>query len=103
MDNLNIVNEKQVEVTTLEKKYKYINPLSIFLIIYLLLPILSVEGLISWSIGALGAYKTIKIYRSDSENKNFKAIKLLLILLTITVIFNILVYYITKIIIWKVL
>lgn len=89
--------------TTTEKNNKYINLLNLFIFIYLLIPLLSVEGLVGWGLGVLGICKTIKIYRSNYENKNKKALKLLIIFITAAVAYNTAVYYITKIIVAKVI
>ncbi|EPY2274828.1 hypothetical protein ACXAUS_003738 [Clostridium sporogenes] len=73
----------------------------ILLLMYLMIPILSVEGVVGWCIGGIGAYKTIKLYKNNIEEKNKKAIKLLIICCTTAFIYNLIVYYITQIVISK--
>lgn len=73
----------------------------LFLLAYLLIPILSVEGLIGWSIGMFGACKTIRTYRRNEENKDKKAVRLLIICLMVAVAYNLLVNYATVILIKK--
>lgn len=75
----------------------------IFIFLHLLIPILSVEGLFSWCIGIWGSYRIINIYRNAEKNKTKEAIKSLIISWTIAVTYNILVYYVTKIIVAKVI
>ncbi len=41
----------------------------ILLLMYLMIPILSVEGVVGWCIGGIGAYKTIKLYKNNIEEK----------------------------------
>jgi hypothetical protein len=69
----------------------------IFICSYILIPILSIEGLVSWSIGAIGLYKTVNLYKSQSQNKVKKSICLLVVMLTITIAYNLIVSYIAKI------
>lgn len=76
---------------------------SIFIFLHLLIPILSVEGLFSWVIGIWGSYKIINIYRNSEENRTKKAIKSLIVFWTIALVYNILVYYVTKVVVAKVI
>lgn len=87
----------------LDKKTKTVYPAHfyLFLVIYLLIPVLSIEGLAAWSIGAIGAYKTIKLYRNNEKGKEKKALKLLMICLTLAVAYNFFVDHITNLIIEK--
>ncbi|EJE7236632.1 TPA: hypothetical protein PTV43_003681 [Clostridium botulinum] len=73
----------------------------ILLLVYLMIPILSVEGVVGWCIGGIGAYKTIKLYKNNIEEKNKKAIKLLIICCTTALLYNLIVYYITQIVVSK--
>ncbi|WP_251860936.1 hypothetical protein [Clostridium sp. Marseille-Q2269] len=73
----------------------------ILLLIYLMIPILSVEGLVCWCIGGIGAYKTIKLYRSNIEEKNKKALKILVVCCITAIIYNLIVNYISQIVISK--
>lgn len=79
---------------------KSIRPIFIFL--HLLIPILSVEGVFSWGIGIWGAYKIINIYKNAEKDQTKKAIKTLMISWTVAAVYNILVYYVTRIVIAKV-
>lgn len=74
----------------------------VFLFFNLLIPILSVEGIFSWSIGILGSYKIINIYRSTEKDKTRQATKCLIVSWMIAIVYNLIVYYVTKIIIAKV-
>lgn len=76
-------------------------PMYLILFVNLLIPILSVEGLVGWSIGMIGAYKTVNIYRNHEKDKNKKALKLLVMNVAIALVYNILVFYVTKIIVAK--
>lgn len=105
MDNLleqntnNALIELQEEIKIEYKK----SLMYMFVFLNFIIPILSVEGIFSWSIGILGSYKIINIYRSTTEkNKTGKAAKCLIISWTIVIIYNIIVYYATKIITAKV-
>jgi hypothetical protein len=71
--------------------------LYLFILIYLLIPILSTESILCWSIGIAGIHKTAKLYENKEENKEVKALKHLLISLALASIFNITVYYVSKI------
>ncbi|MDS1003601.1 hypothetical protein P9J83_08855 [Clostridium sporogenes] len=66
-----------------------------------MIPILSVERVVGWCIAGVGVYNTIKLYKNNIEEKNKKAIKLLIICCTIALIYNLIVYYITQIVISK--
>ena len=88
------------KATLLQKFKKSFNPLYIFLSVYLLIPILSIESLIIWSISISCAYKTINIYGSEQGNKWRQAKKLQIIALLIIVIYNFIVYYVTKTFVW---
>lgn len=94
-----------IKDTIQEKVPASINTSSIsmylMLSVYLLIPILSVEGLIGWSIGIIGAYKTVNIYRNPEKADSKKALRLLAINVAIALIYNILVYYVTKILVSK--
>ena len=105
MDNLleqntnNALIELQEEIKIEYKK----SLMYIFIFLNLIIPILSVEGLFSWVVGIFGAYKIINIYRSNTEkNKVGKAARYLIISWTITIVYNVIVYYATKIIAAKV-
>lgn len=75
---------------------------SLFIFLHLLIPILSVESLFSWCIGIWGSYKIINIYKNVEKNKTEQAIKVLIVLWTIAIAYNILVYYVTKIVVAKI-
>lgn len=75
---------------------------SLFIFLHLLIPILSVESLFSWCIGIWGTYKIISIYRDEKRNKIEKSIKFLILSWTVATVYNILVYYVTKIVVAKI-
>ncbi|WML34467.1 hypothetical protein [Clostridium sp. OS1-26] len=86
-----------------ELTVKY-NKSIMFILVFLnlLIPILSVEGLFSWCIGIGGSYKIINIYKNAEKNKTEQAIKVLIVLWAIAIAYNILVYYVTKIVVAKI-
>jgi hypothetical protein len=69
----------------------------IILCSYIMISILSIEGLISWSIGIIGFYKTITIYKSSDQNKIAKAIRLLITFTAVTIVYNLIINYLGKI------
>lgn len=75
---------------------------SLFILLHLLIPIVSVESLFSWCIGIWGAYKIISIYRDEERNKIEKSIKFLIVSWIVATVYNILVYYVTKIVVAKI-
>lgn len=95
--NNNLI-ELQEEITIEYKK----SLVYVFVFSNLLIPILSVEGILSWAIGILGSYKIINIYRSTEKDKTRQATKCLIVCWVIAIIYNIIVYYATKIISAKV-
>lgn len=104
MDNLleqntnNALIELQEEIVLEYKK----SLMYMLVFLNLLIPILSVEGLFSWLIGILGSYKIMKIYKSEEKNKTQKSMKYLIMSWTIAIVYNLIVYYVTKIIVAKV-
>lgn len=95
--------ESTLNVLQEELTVKYNKSIMFMLVfLHLLIPILSVESLFSWFIGIGGSYKIINIYRNTEKNETKQAIKLLIVSWTVAVTYNILVYYVTKIIVAKV-
>lgn len=90
---LNNVQVKIVEKPIAREYKKKSILLFVVLFAYLLIPVLSIEGIVGWFLGISGAYKTINLYRNEEDNKNRKSIKLLVIYIIIAVIYNVLVYY----------
>jgi hypothetical protein len=74
---------------------------NIFIFLYFLIPIFSVESIFAWYIFGSASYKTIKLYKSHKENKTRKALIILTASTTLAIAFNILVYYSSKIIVMK--
>lgn len=106
MDNLLEQNANSALIELQEEiKIEYKKSLMyMFVFLNLAIPILSVEGLFSWSIGIVGSYKIINIYRSNIEkNKVGRAAKYLIISWTIAIVYNIIVYCATKVIAAKVI
>jgi hypothetical protein len=68
----------------------------IFICSYILIPILSVESLVTWSIGAIGLYKTVNLYKGESPSKVKKSIGLFAVLLAAAIAYNHMVDYIAK-------
>ncbi|KRU25541.1 hypothetical protein VT91_17830 [Clostridium sporogenes] len=68
-------------------------------LVYFMIPILSVEGVVGWYIAGIGVYNTIKLYRSNIKEKNKKALRILIICCIIALVYNLIVNYVTKIVV----
>lgn len=87
------------EVIIIEKSRKEIIIKNLIYLAFILIPLFSVEGVVAWSIGGVGLYKTVNIFRSDESNKVKRSLKILAICLGIAIAYNIAVGYFTKIMI----
>jgi hypothetical protein len=74
---------------------------NIFIFLYFLIPIFSIESIFAWYIFGSASYKTIKLYKSDTGNKIKKAFKILMISVALALAFNVAVHYFSKIIVMK--
>jgi hypothetical protein len=74
---------------------------NIFIFLYFLIPIFSTESIFAWYIFGSASYKTIKLYKSDMENKTKKAFIILMISVVLALALNIIIHYSSKIIVMK--
>lgn len=84
------------EIVIVEKSKKEIILKHSIYLAFILIPLLSVEGVVAWSIGGIGLYKAVNIYKGEEAHKARSSLKVLVICLGIAVAYNIAVFYITK-------
>lgn len=97
-----IRDKQKVEVTEgqmVKHRKISIGILYLYMLLYLLIPVLSIEGVVGWFLGLSGAYRTINIYRRGEENK--KAVRLLIIYVAIAIFYNIIVFFLQRFIVSK--
>jgi hypothetical protein len=89
-NNLENINKGYMPNTFSKKVLIKIAPQNLFIFAYLVIIAFSIEGIVTWSIGIFGIYRTLHLYRTKETKRHKKAAVLLLSLLIITIIYNLL-------------